>query len=58
MFITQNIMNLNVLMRHSMVSLMNRLEKSDNKLVRNVLASDARSGSVMWKRWNREAFVN
>ena len=52
-----NVRTLIATIRFSIASLVHRLKKSDNALIRNMLVSDAKIKSVLWQNWERVAFV-
>ena len=57
MFRDYNLRSLKEIIRFSIASLVTRLQKSDNALIRNMLNSDAKTRSAMWQKWERVAFV-
>ena len=57
MFAACNLRTLKEIIRHSMSSLICRLQRSTNSIITNVLVSGARPVSRIWQIWEREAFV-
>ena len=56
MFQDCNLRTLKEITRFSINSLMSRLQSSNNALVQNILISDAKVQSAMWRYWERVVF--
>ena len=52
-----NIRTLKEITRLSITSLISRLHSSNNSLIQNLLDSDAKVQSLIWRYWERVAFV-
>ena len=57
MFTEHRLDNMKCIIRRSMASLTIRLQNSENPLIQNVLASEAKEKSKLWPLWQREAHV-
>ena len=57
LFVSHNLRSLKEIIRYASTSLINRLESSENTLIKNVLVSEAKIRSKLWIHWNETAFT-
>ena len=57
LFVSHNLRSLKEIIRYASTSLINRLESSENTLIKNVLLSEAKIRSKLWVHWNETAFT-